>query len=158
MTDDSQLTDPVKYGRTPIQKQILDDHFDEGISIDILTAKYGRSQNSILRLITPALKAGRERLKRAGDRRSVLHASALTRVHKRVGMRFIRWRTIEHNYTMPEAAEAAGITINRLHSIEGGLHNWTLLELVYTCERMNWSLIDLLRGTDLGDYLQPDAA
>lgn len=161
MTDESQLTEverQAKHGRTPLHAQILDEHFNEGVSIEILVARYGRSQNSILRLIGAAKRAGRERLKHAGDRRSVLHSSALTRAHKRIGMRFIRWRTIENSFTTAEAADALKVTLNWIHAVEGGIHNWTLLELVLTCEKLNWSLIDLLRGTDLGDYFQPDAA
>lgn len=152
MTDDSQIT----HGRTPLQQNILNDFFDEGLSLDILVAKYCRSETSLVRLITPATKAGRKRLKPPADRRSALNSPPLARVHKRIGMRFIRWRTIENGYDMPEAAEVLGTTLNRLHAIEAGIHNWTLLELVFQCDRMNWSLIDLLRGADLGDYFQPD--
>lgn len=161
MTDEPALTKKerqILYGKTTTHTRILDDYFEEGVSLDMLSAKYGRSRLSIHRLTSAATKAGRGRLKLPTDRRSVLQSPALTRVHKRIGMRFIRWRTIENSYSTVEAADALEVTLNWVHAVEGGIHNWTLLELVLVCEKLGWSLIDLLRGADLGHYLQPDAA
>ena len=146
------------HGKSEVQRRILNAYFDEGMSLSIIEAKYGRSKVSIDRLVKIAKGAGRVRLKEPVGRRSVLTSSALSHIHKRIGMRVIRWRTLENNYGVPEGAEKLGITLNRLHSIEGGIYNWTLLELTFLCERLSWNLVDLLRGADLGDYLVPDNA
>lgn len=139
-----------------MEDEILTDYFDNGLSYEILQAKYGRGQQTIMALVKKAQATGRVRTKEPPDRRSTLNAPALSRVHRRIGMRFIQWRTIDNNFTMPEAAKASGMTINRLHAIEGGIHNWSLLELTFTCERMGWTLIDLIRGADLGNYFIAD--
>ena len=146
------------YGKSEIQRRILDGFFDEGLSLSTLEAKFGRSKVSINRLVKMAKDAGRTRLKQPVGRRSVLNSPALSHLHKRIGMRVIRWRTLENNYGVPEGADKLGITPNRLHSIEGGIYNWTLLELTFLCERLGWNLVDLLRGADLSDYLVPDNA
>ena len=150
--------DTAYHGKGDVQRRILDAYFDEGLSVAIIEAKFGRSEMSINRLVKIAKGAGRQRLKQPADRRSVLTSPPLTHLHKRVGMRVIRWRTLENNYGVPEGSEKLGITPNRLHSIEGGIYNWTLLELTFLCERLGWNLVDLLRGADLGDYLIPDTA
>lgn len=144
--------------KSNIQEQILDDYFNEGVSYAILEAKYGRSEQALRRLVKRAELEGRVRLKPSGDRRSVLTSPPLTRLHKRIGMRFIRWRSIENSYSTPEAADILGMSLNRLHAIEGGIYNWTLLELHYVIERLNWNLIDLMSGADLGDYMKPELA
>ena len=146
------------HGKSEIHRRILDGFFDEGLSLSTLEAQFGRSKVAINRLVKAAKDAGRARLREPASRRSVLSTPALTHLHKRIGMRVIRWRTLENNYGVPEGAEKLGITLNRLHSIEGGIYNWTLLELTFFCERLGWNLVDLLRGADLRDYLVPDNA
>lgn len=137
---------------------LLDDYFDNGLSYEILQAKYGRSEQTLKAIVKKAQADGRVRTKQPPDRRSAMGNPSLSRVHRRIGMRFIKWRTIDNNFTMPEAAKAAGMSINRLHAIEGGIHNWTLLELTFTCDRMGWTLIDLIRGEGLGHYFIADPA
>lgn len=150
--------DTAFHGKSDVQRDILDAYFNDGLSLSMIEAKHGRSKVSIDRLVKRAKDAGRTRLKQPADRRSVLTSPPLSHLHKRIGMRVIRWRTLENNYGVPEGAEKLGITPNRLHSIEGGIYNWTLLELTFMCERLSWNLVDLLRGADLGDYLIPDTA
>lgn len=141
-----------------IHQKILDDYFDQGLSYSILSSKFGRSEQALRRLVKAAEASGRTRTKQPIDRRNIVATTALTHIHKRIGMRFIRWRSVENNYSTPEAAAILGLTLNRLSAIENGIHNWTLLELVNTCERLNWNFLDLLRGADLKDFMVPDAA
>lgn len=136
-----------------MSQDLLTDHFDNGMSYALLSAKYGLSISTIGKRIKAS---GRVRDGRSVDRRSSLDTEPLSKLHKRIGMHFIRWRTIDNNFTSTEAAKELGLSLNRLHQIEGGIHHWTLLELLLVCERMGWTFLDLIRGATLNDYLTPE--
>lgn len=139
--------------RTAVQTSLLDDYFDQGMSYSTLEAKYGRSQQSLRRIIRAAEAEGRVRTKAATDRRTILNSvDPLTPMHRRIGMRLVRWRTIDNNHSPAKASEILGVSLNRLHTMEGGIHHWTLLELHYVAERLGVTPIDLIRETHAGDF------
>lgn len=141
--------------RSLLHEAICDDYFDQGLSLTDLEAKYRRSGQTLRRIINPQKKAGRERTKQAVDRRSVINADPLTPLHRRIAMRVVRWRTITNNYSVVEACEHLGISFNRLHTIEGGIHNWTLRDLVLIAEQMGTTVQELIREPHEGDYQSP---
>jgi hypothetical protein len=124
-----------------LSEDLLSDYFDKGMSLDILSSKYGVSQDTIRKRVK---SSGRVRDARSHDRRSSAHTEPLSPLHKHIGIHFLRWRTVAGYQGMSDVAKALGISVNRLHQIEGGIHNWTLLELHYLCERMGWNLKELL--------------
>jgi hypothetical protein len=145
--------------RTPVQECLLNDYFDQGLSYSTLEAKYGRSEQSIRRLVRAAEEEGRKRTKAAADRRSIMgDVGPLSPMHRRLGTRLVRWRTIDNNHTPTEASKLLGVSLNRLHTMEGGIHNWTLLELHYLAERMGVNPIELIRDTHEGDFKMKEKA
>lgn len=132
-------------------EQILNDYFDKGLSLDILEAMHGRSSVQIQRLIRQAEAEGRTRTMQPRDRRSVVGAEPLSRIHKRIGMRFIRWRDNEKRMSTGQAAAFLEISRNRYASLEAGIHNFTMLELVVLCERLGWSIAELLAVAESED-------
>jgi hypothetical protein len=132
-------------------QEILTDYFENNMSLEILEAKHGRSTVQIGRLVRQAEQDGRVRTGQPKDRRGIIGAEPLSKAHKRIGMRFIRWRDNTKRMTTGQAALYLGLSPNRYASLEAGIHHISLLEMVFICEKLGWTLSDLLTTADTDD-------
>jgi hypothetical protein len=126
------------------EADILDDYFQRGLPLEILSAVHGRSCAHIRRLIRLAEAEGLRLARPRGDPRYCLGAEPITRLHKYIGMKLIRWRDHQAKLTPGRAAEVLGVSRNRYAAMEAGAHHWTLLELCVVCGKLRTTVPRLL--------------
>ena len=111
--------------------QIADDHYDQGLSYEECSAKYGLSTSSIRNICKSPENEGRERAPRARDARITKGADPLSMIHKRIGLSLVSWRNQRGtNFTETLAAGELNMSRDRYGKLEKGLLDYTVSDIL----------------------------
>lgn len=129
------MTGQVRQKTNEINSQIIEDLYEEGLSIAALVAKYGKNESTIHKIRKEydrnfAAEHGhpRERKKKPIDPRRLHDAKGLSFNHLFIGMHISRYRS-EHQLGPTAFGMLMSRTGTKITKMERGLYDFTLLEL-----------------------------
>jgi len=121
----------------------LEDYQHSGMSFDALAKKYGRSRDTLIKLVkthdvqrcTPLARPGRGKM---------LDLEPLSEVHKYIGVRINYYRTVQNNWQYKELGQLIHASWWLLRKMEQGSHDFTLTEIKQISDLLGVPVDELL--------------
>lgn len=148
------MTGQVRQKTNEINNSIMEDLYEEGLSMTALVAKYGKSESTIHKIKrehdrTYVAEHGhdRPRRKKPEDPRKLHNAKGISFAHLFIGMHIARYRA-EHNLGVTEFGMLMSKTGTKITKMERGLYDYSLCDLQRLSEILDIPMTTLVSNEE----------
>jgi len=145
------MTGAIRQRTVEINAQIIEDIYENGLSMSSIMQKYGKSESTVHklkkehdRLYLASHGVPRERKKQPPDPRKQINAKGLSNFHLMVGMAIARYRA-EKGLGPTEFGMLISRTGPKVTNMERGIYDFSLLELQSIASVLGTTVLGLLR-------------
>jgi hypothetical protein len=135
--------------KKPYPEGALED-WANGASYGWLATKYGRSYSTISKMVGQAQKLGRQRVvdldnRRRGGRKAFSEQSAISPMHRNVGVKLNFYREVQHDMNYEELGAKLGLNRLVVRKMELGIHDFTLSQIDAVSKLLDKPITELMK-------------